>query len=148
MLLSSSIAYLTVSTYVLAYLLLFIFKLQSFVRGLATPTFGVLCHGAATKYHFVAAILLSWTTTMVHSRDVEDCGGTTWRKSTLKPAEIPYITMWQYWLGHTKPKKAFRLILNAFKKLLQNFKRNLSNRIFYWLTNCLPTCQPAAFRLV
>jgi len=26
------------------------------------------------------------------------------------PAEIPYITIWQYWLGNTKPKKAFRLI--------------------------------------
>jgi len=31
--------------------------------------------------------------------------------------------MWQYWLGNTKPKKAFRLILNAFKKLLQNLKK-------------------------
>jgi len=33
-----------------------------------------------------------------------------------KPAKIPCITMWQYWLGNTKP---FRLILNAateFKK--------------------------------
>jgi len=58
MLLSSVIAYLTVSTYVLIYLLFFfIFKLQGFVRGLASPTFGVLCHGGATKCHFAAAIL-------------------------------------------------------------------------------------------
>jgi len=41
---------------------------------------------------------------------------------TLKQAKIPYITIWQYWLGNTKAKKAFKLILNTFKKLLQNFK--------------------------
>jgi len=39
------------------------------------------------------------------------------------PAKIPYIMMWQYWLGNNKPKKAFRLILNTFKKLLQNLKK-------------------------
>jgi len=50
---------------------------------------------------------------------------------SLKPAKIPYIMMWPHWLGNTKPKKAFRLILNDFKKLLQNFKRNLFNGIFY-----------------
>jgi len=59
----------------------------------------------------------------VHIRDVEDCGGAPRRKSTLKPAKIPYITIWQYWLGNTKPKKAYRLILNTFKKLLQNLKK-------------------------
>jgi len=67
---------------------------------------------------------------VVHSRDVEDCGGASRRKFTLKPTKIPYIMIWQHWLGNTKPKKAkkaFRLILNAFKKLLQN----LNNRIFY-----------------
>jgi len=42
------------------------------------------------------------------------------------PAKIPYITMWQYWLGNTKPKKAFRLILNAFKATLE-FKKKLFN---------------------
>jgi len=54
----------------------------------------------------------------------KDFGGTPQRKFTLKPAKIPYITMWQHWLGNTKPKIAFRLILNAFKKLLQNLKKN------------------------
>jgi len=78
---------------------------------------------------------LSWTTLVVHSRDIDNCGGAPWRKFTLKPAKIPYITIWQYWLGNTKPKKAFRLILNPFKKLLQNFLKNLLNGIFYWLTN-------------
>jgi len=63
--------------------------------------------------------------------DVEDCRGAPRRKFTLKPAKIPYIMMWQSWLGNTKPKKAFRLILNPFKKLLQNFKKKLFNRIFY-----------------
>jgi len=51
-------------------------------------------------------------------------GGAPQRKFTLKPTKIPYITMWQYWFGNTKPNKAFRLILNAFKKLLQNLKKN------------------------
>jgi len=49
--------------------------------------------------------------------------------------------MWQYWLGNTKPKKAFRLILNAFKKLLQNFKKNdWTEFSTAWLTSlALPT---------
>jgi len=77
----------------------------------------------------------------VHSRDIEDCGGTPRRKSTLKPAKILYITMWQYWLGNIKPKKAFRLILNAFKKLLQNFKNiYLTEFSTDWPTACLPAC--------
>jgi len=77
-----------------------------------------------------------------NSRDVEDCGGAPQRRSTLKPAKIPYITMWQYWLGNTKPKKAFRLILNTFKKLLQNLKKKyLTEFSTDWLTNCLPALQ-------
>jgi len=60
---------------------------------------------------------------VVHSRDIEDCGGAARRKFPLKPAKIPYITIWQHWLGNTKPKKAIGLILNAFKKLLQNLKK-------------------------
>jgi len=73
---------------------------------------------------------------VVHSRDVEDCGGTPRKNSPQKPAKIPYIMMWQHWLGNTKPKKAFTLILNAFKKLLQNFYWTEFSTD--WLTNCLP----------
>jgi len=41
------------------------------------------------------------------------------KKTTLKPAKIPDLP------GNTKPKKAFKLILNAFKQLLQNkLKKN------------------------
>jgi len=41
-----------------------------------------------------------------YSRDVEDCGGAPRRKSTLKPANFSYITIWQHWLGNTiSPKK-------------------------------------------
>jgi len=87
-----------------------------------------------TTVHFTNPSL-SWTTLVVHSRDIEDCGGAPRRKSTLKPANFPYITIWQHWLGNTKPKKTLRLILNPFKKLLQNFKNFLFNGIFYWLTN-------------
>jgi len=55
--------------------------------------------------------------------------------------QILYITIWQYWLGNTKPKKAFRLILNAFKKLYRIFKKCYSMEFsFDWLTNCLPAC--------
>jgi len=54
-------------------------------------------------------------------RDEEDYGGEPRSKFTSKLAKIPYITMWQYWLDNTKPKKAFRLILSALKKLLRNF---------------------------
>jgi len=53
--------------------------------------------------------------------DVEHCVGTSRRKFNLKPAKIPYITMWQHWLGIAKPEKAFRLILNAFKKVAIDF---------------------------
>jgi len=44
------------------------------------------------------------------------------------------MMMWQYWLGKTKPKKAFKLILNAFKKVATDFfffKKKLFNGIFY-----------------
>jgi len=44
--------------------------------------------------------------------------------NSIRLPKIPYIMMWQYWLGNTKPKKAFILILNAFKKLLLNLKNN------------------------
>jgi len=57
---------------------------------------------------------------------MEDCGSAPQRKFTLKPAKIPYITIWQYWLGNTKPKKAFRLILDAFKKFLKIYSTELS----------------------
>jgi len=64
-------------------------------------------------------ILLPRVHNYVHSRNVEDCGGAPRRKSTLKPAKILCITMWQDWLGNNKPKKAFRLILNVLKIFLK-----------------------------
>jgi len=72
---------------------------------------------------------------VVHSMDVKDCGDAPRRKFTLKPAKIPYITIWQYWLGNTKSKKAFKLILNTFKKLLQNLKKYLTEFSTDRLTN-------------
>jgi len=45
----------------------------------------------------------------------------------LKAAKIPYTTMWQHWLVNTKPKKAFRLILNAFKKFYR-----IKKKIIQW----------------
>jgi len=60
----------------------------------------------------------------------EDCGGTPRRKFPLKPAKIPYITMWQYWFGNTKPK-------DWFQKVATEFKKKLFYGIFYWLTDWL-----------
>jgi len=51
--------------------------------------------------------------------------------SPKKQPQFFQMTMGQYWLGKTKPKKAFRLTRNAFKKLPQNFKEFLLNGIFY-----------------
>jgi len=61
---------------------------------------------------------------VVHSRDVEDCGGAPQRKSTLKPAKIPDVAV-LVWLGNTKPKKTFRLILNALKSCYRILKKNI-----------------------
>jgi len=58
---------------------------------------------------------------VVHSRDVEDCGGAPRRKFPLKPAKIPYIKMWQYWLGNTKPKKSFQIDPKHFQKVATEF---------------------------
>jgi len=45
------------------------------------------------------------------------------------------MTIWQYWLGKTKPKQAFRSTRNAFKKLLKNY-------LTEFFSECLP-CLPA-----
>ena len=50
--------------------------------------------------------------------------------SPKKQPQFLLMTMRQYWLGKTKPKKAFRLTQNAFNKLLRNLKNNLFNGIF------------------
>jgi len=52
--------------------------------------------------------------------------------------------MGQYWLGKTKPKKAFRLTWNAFKKLLWNLKKINLTKFSDWLTACLRTSQAEA----
>jgi len=46
--------------------------------------------------------------------------------------------MGHYWLGKTKPKKAFISTRNTFKKLLKYIYIYIINRIFYRLTNYLP----------
>jgi len=56
------------------------------------------------------------------------------------------MTVEQYWLGITKPKKAFRSTQNAFNVLLQNFKKKLLNGIFYWLTDKLTACLMASYQ--
>jgi len=54
------------------------------------------------------------------------------------------MTIGQYWLGRTKPKQDFRLNWNAFKKLLQNFKKiYLTEFSTDWLTNSPTICLTA-----
>jgi len=68
---------------------------------------------------------------VVHSRDNEEVGVAHKVKSPENQPQISQMTMGQYWLGKTKPKQAFRLTRNAFKKLPRNFKNYLFNEIFY-----------------
>ena len=60
---------------------------------------------------------------MVHSRDDKEVGVAYEVKSPEKQPQFSQTMMWQYWLGKTKPKQAFRLTQNACKKLLWNFKK-------------------------
>jgi len=64
---------------------------------------------------------------VVHSRDDQEVGVAHKVKSPKNQPEFSQMTMGQYWLGKTKPQKAFRSTRNAFKKLLWNFK-------FFYLT--------------
>ena len=66
-----------------------------------------------------------------NSGDDEEVGVAQKVKSPKNQPQFSQTTMGQYWLAKTKPKQAFRLILNAFKKLPRNLKQNLFNGIFY-----------------
>ena len=57
---------------------------------------------------------------VVHSRDDEEVGMAHEVKSLKNQLQFSQTTMGQYWLGKTKPKQAFRLTRNAFKKLQRN----------------------------
>jgi len=59
---------------------------------------------------------------VVHSRDDEEVGMAHEVKSPENQPQFSQTMMGHYWLGKTKPKKAFRSTQNAFKKLPQNFK--------------------------
>jgi len=63
---------------------------------------------------------------VVHSRDVEDCGGAPRRKFTLKLAKTPYITIWQHWLGteYSVSPKNFQIDPKRFQKVATEFKKN------------------------
>jgi len=79
---------------------------------------------------------ISWTTTVVHSRNDKEVGMAHEVKTPENQLQFSQTTMGQYWLGKTNPKQAFRLIRNAFKKLPRNLKKKtLLNGIFYWLTD-------------
>jgi len=38
-------------------------------------------------------------------------------------SKIPYITIWQHWLGNTKPKKSFQIDPKRFQKVATEFKK-------------------------
>jgi len=71
---------------------------------------------------------------VLYSRDHQGLGVAQEEISPKNQPHFSHTTMWQYWLGKTKPKKVFRSTQNAFNKLLKNFKNFLFNGIFYWLT--------------
>ena len=65
---------------------------------------------------------------MVHSRDDKELG--MGHKVKSPENQISQIVMEQYWLGKTKPKKAFRSTQNAFNKMPWNLEKFLFNGIF------------------
>jgi len=54
-----------------------------------------------------------------YSRDHQGLGVAHEKISPKTQPQFSHMTMWQYWLGKTKPKKSTQ---NAFNKLQQNFK--------------------------
>ena len=74
---------------------------------------------------------VSYVMIVVYSRNHKGVGMAHKIISPKKQPQFLLTTIRQYWLGETKPKQAFRLTRNAFNKLLQNFKNNLFNGIFY-----------------
>jgi len=87
------------------------------------------------KFHATIIYTISWTAIVVHSTDDKEVGMAHKVKSSENRSQFSHTTMGQYWLGKTKPKKAFRWTRNAFKKSPRNFKK-LFNGIF-WLTDWL-----------
>ena len=63
---------------------------------------------------------------VLYSRDQEGVGVAQEKTSLDNQPHFPQMTMTQYWLGKTKPKKAFRLTQNAVNKLLRNLKKYLA----------------------
>jgi len=58
---------------------------------------------------------------VVRIRDDQEVGMAHKVKLPNNQPQFSQRTMGQYWLGKIKPKQAFRLTRNAFKKFLQNF---------------------------
>jgi len=57
---------------------------------------------------------------VVHSRDNQEVGVAHEVKSPKNQPQFSQMTTGQYWLGKTKPKQAFGLTQNAFKKFPRN----------------------------
>ena len=74
---------------------------------------------------------VSYSTIVLYSRDHKGVSLAHEITSPKSQPQFSLMMMRQYWLDKTEPKQAFRLTQNAFKKLLQNFKKKLFNRIFY-----------------
>jgi len=75
--------------------------------------------------------IASYSTIVLYRRDHQGLGMAHKEISPQNQPQFSHTTMWQYWLGKTKPKKVFNSTQNAFNKLLQNFKNFLFSRIFY-----------------
>ena len=87
----------------------------------------------------------SWTTIVVHSRNDEEVRVAHKVKSPENQPQFIQMRTWQYRLGKTKPKEAFRSTWTAFKKLTRNLKNIYlmefsTDWLIDWLTNwCLQT---------
>ena len=73
---------------------------------------------------YIQIFEVSYSTIVLYSKEHKGVGVAHKITSPKKQPQFPLMTMRQHWLGKTKPKQAFRLIGNAFNKLLQNFFLN------------------------
>ena len=82
-----------------------------------------------TREMIVSSLIVQYDSTdiVLYSRDHKGMG-VTHPKQTM---------MWQYWLGKTKPKQAFRLTQHVSYKLLRNLKKKINRISTLLLCVCL-----------
>ena len=82
------------------------------------------CSGIPSTVGILEPSLLSYSMTVLYSRDHKGVGVAHEITSPKNQPQFSQTMMRQYWLGKTKPKQAFKSTQNTFKKLLWNFFLN------------------------